>query len=63
MTAVKKMWIILVAKGGEGGAGNFRFKSSTNQAPRRHTPGWPGDEISIRLGTSLSCRCWSCWLS
>ena len=27
----------LVAKGGDGGAGNFRFKSSTNQAPRRHT--------------------------
>ena len=39
----------LVAKGGEGGAGNFRFKSSTNQAPRRHTFGWPGDEFSIRL--------------
>ena len=39
----------LIAKGGEGGAGNFRFKSSTNQAPRRHTPGWPGDEFSIRL--------------
>ena len=39
----------LVAKGGEGGVGNFRFKSSTNQAPRRHTSGWPGDEISIRL--------------
>ena len=39
----------LIAKGGEGGAGNFRFKSSTNQAPRRHTLGWPGDEISIRL--------------
>ena len=39
----------LVAKGGEGGAGNFRFKSSTNQAPRRHTLGWPGDEFSIRL--------------
>jgi GTP-binding protein len=39
----------LVAKGGEGGAGNFRFKSSTNQAPRRHTSGWPGDEFSIRL--------------
>ena len=38
-----------VAKGGEGGVGNFRFKSSTNQAPRRHTSGWPGDEISIRL--------------
>ncbi|MDC0884515.1 GTPase ObgE [Gammaproteobacteria bacterium] len=39
----------LVAKGGAGGAGNFRFKSSTNQAPRRHTSGWPGDEFSIRL--------------
>ena len=39
----------LVAKGGEGGAGNFRFKTSTNQAPRRHTSGWPGDEFSIRL--------------
>ena len=39
----------LVARGGEGGAGNFRFKSSTNQAPRRHTSGWPGDECSIRL--------------
>ena len=39
----------LVAKGGDGGAGNFRFKTSTNQAPRRHTAGWPGDEFSIRL--------------
>ena len=39
----------LVATGGDGGAGNFRFKSSTNQAPRRHTAGWPGDEFSIRL--------------
>ena len=39
----------LVAKGGEGGAGNFRFKTSTNQAPRRHTSGRPGDEFSIRL--------------
>tara|TARA_B100001287_G_scaffold275399_1_gene282908 strand:- start:404 stop:1423 length:1020 start_codon:yes stop_codon:yes gene_type:complete len=39
----------LIAKGGEGGVGNFRFKSSTNQAPRRHTSGWPGDEIAIRL--------------
>ena len=39
----------LVAKGGEGGVGNFRFKSSTNQSPRRHTSGWHGDEISIRL--------------
>lgn len=39
----------LVAKGGAGGAGNYRFKSSTNQAPRKHTQGWPGDEFSIKL--------------
>ncbi|MBT87637.1 MAG: GTPase ObgE [Gammaproteobacteria bacterium] len=39
----------LIAKGGEGGAGNFRFKSSTNQAPRRHMQGWSGNELSIRL--------------
>lgn len=39
----------LIAQGGEGGAGNFRFKSSTNQTPRRHMQGWSGDELSIRL--------------
>ena len=39
----------LIAKGGEGGAGNFRFKSSTNQAPGRHMQGWSGNELSIRL--------------
>ena len=49
MIAVMKTTDYLVAKGGEGGAGNFRFKSSTNQAPRRHTSGWPGDEFSVRL--------------
>ena len=31
-------------KGGRGGKGNARFKSSTNQVPRESTPGEPGEE-------------------
>ena len=36
-------------KGGDGGFGNARYKSSTNQAPRKSTPGWPGQELAIWL--------------
>ena len=36
--------IYMIAKGGDGGRGNTRFKSSTNQAPRYAEPGWPGEE-------------------
>jgi GTP-binding protein len=32
----------ILLKGGDGGFGNTHFKSSTNRAPRRSTPGWPG---------------------
>ena len=34
----------LLARGGNGGFGNARFKSSTNQAPRRANPGEEGEE-------------------
>lgn len=35
---------LLLLKGGDGGFGNTFYKSSTNQAPRRADPGWPGEE-------------------
>ena len=44
---------LLVAKGGEGGLGNTRFKSSTNRAPRRTTPGTPGDQRELQLELKL----------
>jgi len=40
---------LLVARGGRGGRGNARFKSSTNRAPRRATPGTHGDARHIKL--------------
>ena len=39
----------LIAKGGEGGFGNTRFKSSTNRAPRKSTPGFKGEIKLLRL--------------
>jgi GTPase len=40
---------LLVARGGVGGKGNFRFRSSTNQTPTQYTAGTPGEEKEIRL--------------
>jgi GTPase len=44
---------VLVARGGQGGRGNARFKTSTNQAPRRADDGMPGEELSVRLELRL----------
>lgn len=38
-----------VARGGEGGVGNYAFRSSTHQAPRESVPGMPGDETWLTL--------------
>ena len=40
---------IMIAKGGDGGFGNMRFKSSINRAPRQKTPGWPGERKHLKL--------------
>lgn len=40
---------LLVAKGGKGGWGNTRFKSSTNRTPRKAQPGLPGEKRDLRL--------------
>ena len=39
----------MLAKGGSGGLGNTRFKSSTNRAPRQHTQGGPGESRELKL--------------
>ena len=45
--------IFMIAKGGSGGFGNTRFKSSTNRAPRSANKGTEGEEISIWLKMKL----------
>ena len=44
---------VLLCRGGAGGRGNARFKSSTDRAPRRAEPGWPGEERWVWLRLKL----------
>ena len=41
--------MVTIARGGDGGFGNMRFKSAINRAPRQKTPGWPGEKKSLKL--------------
>jgi GTP-binding protein len=43
----------VLLRGGDGGFGNTHYKSSTNRAPRRADPGWPGDERWLWLRLKL----------
>ena len=44
---------LLVCKGGRGGFGNLRYKSSTNRSPTKFTEGKEGDSLSLRLELRL----------
>jgi GTP-binding protein len=44
---------VVFLKGGDGGFGNAHYKTSTNQAPRRADPGWPGQERWVWLRLKL----------
>ena len=43
----------IVARGGRGGQGNMRFKSSTHRTPRLAQPGEPGEKKTLRLELKL----------
>jgi GTP-binding protein len=44
---------LLIAKGGAGGQGNFKFRSSTNTTPMQYGKGLPGQEFELRLELKL----------
>lgn len=48
---------ILFLKGGDGGFGNAHYKSATNRAPRKSSPGWPGQERAVWLRLKLIADC------
>jgi len=48
---------MIMAKGGIGGKGNFRFRSSTNQVPTQFTYGGASVEKEIRLEIKLVADC------
>ena len=44
---------LLVAKGGRGGKGNFKYRSSVNTSPIEFQEGLPGEECELRLELKL----------
>jgi GTP-binding protein len=44
---------VVFLRGGDGGFGNAHYKTSTNQAPRRSDPGWPGEERWVWMRLKL----------
>ena len=50
---VKAGEAFVIAKGGRGGLGNARFKSSTNRTPRFAQPGEPGETLTLKIELKL----------
>jgi GTP-binding protein len=48
---------VTLARGGDGGFGNAHYKTATNQAPRQHGEGWPGQERWVWLRLKLIADC------
>ncbi len=44
---------VKLLRGGDGGFGNTHYKSSTNRAPTKALPGWPGEERWVWLRLKL----------
>lgn len=44
---------IILARGGNGGKGNFKFRSSTNTSPKEFQPGLDGEKFDIKLELKL----------
>lgn len=44
---------LVIAEGGNGGKGNYKFRSSTNTTPVEFQPGLPGEEFELRLELKL----------
>ncbi len=44
---------VLMARGGRGGRGNFKFRSATNTSPKEFEEGKPGEAFTVRLELKL----------
>jgi len=44
---------LIVGRGGNGGRGNWHYRSATHQAPLEHTPGEPGAALTLQLELKL----------
>lgn len=44
---------VLIARGGKGGIGNFKFRSATNTSPTQFKEGKPGEAFTVRLELKL----------
>ncbi len=44
---------IIIARGGYGGKGNYKFRSAINTSPKQFQPGLPGEKFDLRIELKL----------